>query len=52
MIHKTLGEDLQGFMRLWGRICEHLQGFVRIHKTLGEDSWGFVRLWERICKDL
>ena len=54
-IHKTLaealGEDLQGFARLW-------RGFARIHETLGEDSTricdfgrGFVRLWERICKD-
>ena len=37
--------DLQGFMRLWERICE----------TLGEDSWdlqGFVRFWEGIHKDL
>ena len=36
-IHKTLGEDLQGFMR--------------IRKTLGEDLQGFTRLWERIHKD-
>ena len=40
----TLGEDLQGFMRLWERICKDSQGFarlwVRIHKTLGEDLQG------------
>ena len=29
---------MQGFVRLWERICK---GFVRIHDTLGEDenSW-------------
>ena len=47
-IHETLGEDLQGFVRLWERICKD----SRICKTLGEDSQGFARLWERICKDL
>ena len=53
-IHETLGEDSQGFARLWG---EDLQGFMRlwericIRKNLGEDSQGFMRLWERICKD-
>ena len=49
-IRETLGEDLQGFTRLWEMICkdfvrlckerdfgEDLQG-VRIHETLGEDS--------------
>ena len=30
-IHETLGEDSQGFVRLW-------RGFARIHETLGEDS--------------
>ena len=44
-ICKTLGEDSQGFVRLWERIC-------KTHKTLGEYSQGFVRLWERIHKDL
>ena len=29
-IHQTLGEDSQGFARLW-------EGFMRIHETLGED---------------
>ena len=39
LIHETLGEDLQGFMR----ICKTLgRGFV---------GRGFARLWERICKD-
>ena len=37
-IHKTLGKDSQGFVR----ICE----------TFRENTQGFVRLWERICKDL
>ena len=38
-IHKeTLGEDSQGFVRLWERIC------------FGKDS-RFVRLWERIRED-
>ena len=39
-IRETLGEDLQGFSRLWERICKDLQGFQ-----------GFARLWERIHKD-
>ena len=43
-IHATLGEDLQGFVRLWERICK------KIRESLEEDSQGFVRLWERICK--
>ena len=62
---QTLGEDLQGFVRLWERICkdvrlwrgfgcEDLQdfgrGFARICETLGENLQGFVRLWERIHK--
>ena len=51
-IHETLGEHLQGFVRICktGRgftgICEDLQGFVRlrerIHETLGEDLQGFA----------
>ena len=43
-ICETLGEDSEGFTRLW----------ERIHKdswTLGEDLQGFVRLRERIHKD-
>ena len=40
-IHKTLGEDSQGFMRHW----------ERIHKTLGEDSQGFVRIHETLEED-
>ena len=33
-----MGEDFQGFTRVWERIRK--------------DSQGFVRFWERICKDL
>ena len=55
-ICKTLGEDSQGFERLWERIRKDSRdfgrGFARIRKTLGEDSQGFMRLWERIHKDL
>ena len=36
-----MGEDSQGFVRLWGRIYEDLSDFGR----------GFTRLWERICED-
>ena len=54
---------MQGFTRLWERICKDSQdfgeickildrGFARICDTLGEDLQGFMRLWERICKDL
>ena len=43
---ETLGEDLQGFVRLWERI---LQVFM---ENLGEDSQGIARLWERIRKIL
>ena len=43
-ICKTLGEDSQGFVRLWERIRKDSW-------TLGEDSQGFARLWERIRKD-
>ena len=38
--------DLQGFARLWERIC--------ICETLGEDLQGFMRICEtlgEICKD-
>ena len=31
---KTLGEDLQGFVRLWERI---LQGFVRLWERISKD---------------
>ena len=41
----SLGEDSQGFVRLWERIHKDSQ------ETLGEDSQGFARLWERIHKD-
>ena len=61
-----MGEDSQGFVRLWERICKDSRdlgedhkdlrdfgrGFARIHKTLGEDSQGFARLWERIRETL
>ena len=51
-IHETLGEDLQGFMRL----CEgnHKDAFARICKDSQVFGRGFARivnLWERICKD-
>ena len=53
--HKTLREDLQGFVGLWERICKDLEriweGFAMIHETLGEDLQGFARLLERIHKD-
>ena len=41
---ESLGEDSQGFVRLWESICKD--------ETLGEDLQGFTSLWERICKDL
>ena len=41
-ICETLGEDMQGFVRLWERIC------MRIHGDFGS---GFMRLWERIHED-
>ena len=52
-------EDLQGFVRLWERICKDSQdfggGFARIRETLGEYLQdfrrGFVRLWVRNGKD-
>ena len=54
-ICKTLGEDSQGFERLWERIRKDSwdfgRGFARIRETLGEDSQGFARLLERIHKD-
>ena len=41
-ISETLGEDSQGFVRLWERIHKDSQdfgrGFMRICETLGEDS--------------
>ena len=58
---------MQGFVRLWERICKDFtrlwerihkysrdfgRGFTSIHENLGEDSQGIARLWERICKDL
>ena len=53
-ICETLGEDLQGFVRLWERIHkDFVRAFARdFLETLGEDLQGFVRLWERIRKDL
>ena len=43
---ETLGEDLQVFMRDFGR------GFARIRETLREGFVrGFVRLRKIICKD-
>ena len=33
-ICETLGEDLQGFVRLWERICKDLRLWERIHKDL------------------
>ena len=51
-----MGEDSQGFVRLWERICKDLQdfgrGFTRIRETLGENLQGLGRLWERICQGL
>ena len=41
-ICETLGEDSQGFVRLWiQKIRKDLQGFARIRETLGEDLQGF-----------
>ena len=37
MIHETLGEDLQGFMRLWERIYGDSQDLGRGFARLGED---------------
>ena len=54
-ICETLGEDSEGFVRLWERIHKDSRdfgrGFARIRDTLGEDLQGFARLWERIRKD-
>ena len=48
-ICESLGEDLQGFVRLWVSIHEDSQdfggGFARIRETLGEEWQGFARLW-------
>ena len=50
-ICETLGQDLQGFVRLWERIhAEDLSDFGRGFARITEDLQGFVRLWERICK--
>ena len=61
-ICETLGEDLQGFVRLWDRfariqvrLCKDSQGslgqgFARIRESLGEDL-DLQDLWERIRKD-
>ena len=45
-ICKTLGEDSQGFERLWERIRKDSWDFGR-----GFREQGFARLWERIRKD-
>ena len=50
-ICETLGQDLQGFVRLGKKIRKDIQGFARIRESLGEDLQGFVNLWERILKD-
>ena len=34
----TLGEDSQGFTRLWERIHEDSCGFTRLWKRIHEDS--------------
>ena len=51
-IHETLG----GFMTLWERICEHLQGFARgfvsIHGNCMRIHANFGRGFMGICKDL
>ena len=47
---------MQGFTRLWERICETLgedsrdfgRGFVRICETLEEDLQGFARIRETL----
>ena len=49
---RTLHGDLQGFARLWKRICEDSWGFMRICKTLGEDLWGFARICKTLGEDL
>ena len=56
-IRKTLGEDLQGFVRLCGRIWKNFvriwgRGFAGNRKTLVEDLQGFTRLCEMICETL
>ena len=52
MIRETLGEDSQGFTRLWERICKDSCRFTRIHETLGEDSQDFGREFARICETM
>ena len=52
-IREISGEDLQGFVKLWERICKDSQDFGRgFGETLGEDLQGFERLWGRICETL
>ena len=53
-IRETLGEDSQGFVRLWERI--RIRGFARlwerIHKDLREDfGRGFARIHETLGED-
>ena len=48
-IAQTFGDDLQGFTRLWERICK---GFTMIHETLRQDLRDFGREFARICKTL
>ena len=57
--NETLGEDSQGFTRLWrvfarihGTLGEDLQGFVRIHKDSQDFGRGFVRIHETLGDDL
>ena len=41
MIHETLGEDLQGFVRLLEGICKDLQDFGRgLHKIHDLQDFG------------
>ena len=49
-ICETLGEDSQGFTRIW-EICDSW-GFMRICETLGEDLLGFVRIHKTLGEDL
>ena len=54
-ICETLGEDSQGFTRLWERICKDWQdfgrGFTRICETLGEDLQGFTGIHKTLGED-
>ena len=50
-IRKTLGENLQGFTRLWERILQDFgRGFTSIRETLGEDFKASIR--ETLGEDL